>query len=450
MNFKMTSALLPLCILASLAACSSKPKLADIDPASNPSTEVSRLEAAIAEGHNKQLDVLANDDFEKAQKYLKEAQDDLASNQDQKEILGDVAQAQAYLNKAAETSEVRRPKVAQIIEAREKSLAAGARNFPRTAKDLKKVDDDLRSEAKKLDKLEVEEVAKFQRDYLNLELESVLETQIGDARSRIHAAEDAKAGKYAPTALKNAKVDMATAENKIRANRNMSGNFTADVAKSKETAVMLTSVLAATKGGKVDEGTATQLVQQEQKISSLNKNLESSQNTSQELEGQVMTQAQRLASQNARLQKADTAINLQNSIVAAQKNFSKDEAEVFQQGDKLVIRLKKIAFPSGTSNLPEASLDLLAKVRDIALGLNASNVVVEGHTDSTGGKAANMKISQSRADSVAKYLETNGLENASVSAVGVGFDKPLASNKTKTGREQNRRVDVIVTPSTVL
>ncbi|KYG64790.1 hypothetical protein AZI86_11335 [Bdellovibrio bacteriovorus] len=449
MNFKISARILPLCVFATLAACSSKPKMADIDPSSNPTTEITRLEAAIAEGHAKQLDVLASDDFEKAQKYLKEAQDDLASSQDQKEILGDVAQAQAYLDKATQTGEERRAKVSQIIEAREKSLAAGARNFPRTKEALKDIDDDLRSEAKKLDKLKVDEIAKFQRDYLNLELESVLETQLGDSRARIKAADDAKARKYSPSALKTAQVDMTTAENKIRANRNMPENFSADVAKSKESALMLTSVLAATKNGKVDEGTATRLVEQEQKISSLNKNLESSEATSQALEGQVLQQSQNMAAQNARLQKANSAIALQNSIAQAQKSFSKDEAEVFQQGNNLVIRLKKMEFPSGTANLPESSMDLLAKVRDIAVDLKASQVVVEGHTDSTGTKAANMKLSQIRADSVAKYLENNGLEEAKVSAVGVGFDKPLTSNKTKEGRAQNRRVDVIVTPTTL-
>ena len=102
-------------------------------------------------------------------------------------------------------------------------------------------------------------------------------------------------------------------------------------------------------------------------------------------------------------------------------------------------------FPSGRSDLPESSLALLAKAKDVAAELDPSQVLVEGHTDSIGSAAVNEKLSQARAESVVSYFENNGLKTK-IDAVGYGFDKPIASNKSAQGRAQNRRVDVIVTP----
>ena len=74
--------------------------------------------------------------------------------------------------------------------------------------------------------------------------------------------------------------------------------------------------------------------------------------------------------------------------------------------------------------------------------------MVEGHTDSTGSPGKNQELSQERAQAVASYFQSNGMESGKVEAVGYGFKKPLTSNKTKAGRAQNRRVDIIITPST--
>jgi OOP family OmpA-OmpF porin len=71
--------------------------------------------------------------------------------------------------------------------------------------------------------------------------------------------------------------------------------------------------------------------------------------------------------------------------------------------------------------------------------------IVEGHTDSKGSDAYNMKLSQRRAASVEKYLvEKFNIDAARLSTVGYGESKPVASNKTEAGRQQNRRVVVNV------
>ena len=70
---------------------------------------------------------------------------------------------------------------------------------------------------------------------------------------------------------------------------------------------------------------------------------------------------------------------------------------------------------------------------------------VSGHTDSRGGKNRNFRLSQQRAEAVAKFLTTiGGIEAARVRAKGMGADKPIANNKTREGRSKNRRIEVLI------
>lgn len=71
---------------------------------------------------------------------------------------------------------------------------------------------------------------------------------------------------------------------------------------------------------------------------------------------------------------------------------------------------------------------------------------IEGHTDADGSKAANLKLSQSRADSVRNYFITKfGIDGSRITAIGYGEDKPVASNKTAAGKAQNRRIEAVFT-----
>lgn len=146
---------------------------------------------------------------------------------------------------------------------------------------------------------------------------------------------------------------------------------------------------------------------------------------------------------------ASASVEFQKAMETARKQFSVDEAEAYQQGKNLLIRLKKINFVSGRSELPGASLSTLAKVSDVAKSLNASEIKVEGHTDSLGTATQNKTISEERAHAVASYFKSNGFSHIAVASEGYGFEKTIATNKSKVGRAQNRRVDIIITPEVV-
>ena len=75
------------------------------------------------------------------------------------------------------------------------------------------------------------------------------------------------------------------------------------------------------------------------------------------------------------------------------------------------------------------------------------NLVVEGHTDSTGSRGVNEKLSLARAETVVEYLGLRGVEQARLTPRGFAYDQPVASNATADGRQKNRRVEIEIAPS---
>jgi len=131
-----------------------------------------------------------------------------------------------------------------------------------------------------------------------------------------------------------------------------------------------------------------------------------------------------------------------------QRFFDRDEAEVYKQENQLVIRLKAVKFPLGQSILMPGTYTLLSKVQRAIRTFGEPQVVVEGHTDSTGSDEVNEHLSQQRAEAVMEYLVANKtLPSDKIMAVGFGSVRPLASNETPEGRAINRRIDVIITPT---
>lgn len=101
-----------------------------------------------------------------------------------------------------------------------------------------------------------------------------------------------------------------------------------------------------------------------------------------------------------------------------------------------------IQFDTNKSDIKSKYHDELKKLGDFLTEFPKATGVIEGHTDNVGDKAANMKLSQRRADSIRNYLvDKLGIAPDRIKAVGYGPTKPVASNKTKAGKEQNRRIE---------
>ena len=110
----------------------------------------------------------------------------------------------------------------------------------------------------------------------------------------------------------------------------------------------------------------------------------------------------------------------------------------------LVVNMADVLFDTARFNLRPAAREKLAKLSGIVLAHPGLRLDVEGHTDSTGSDEFNMKLSEQRAGAVLKYLVEQGLADSSLTAKGFGKTMPVADNGSAAGRQQNRRVEIIV------
>ncbi|MDP8988550.1 MAG: OmpA family protein [Acidobacteriota bacterium] len=106
--------------------------------------------------------------------------------------------------------------------------------------------------------------------------------------------------------------------------------------------------------------------------------------------------------------------------------------------------MSDVLFDSGQFSLKPGAREKLAKISGIVLAHPGLRITVEGHTDSVGGDDYNMKLSENRANAVRGYLVSQGLDSGSVTAQGFGKTRPVADNSNAAGRQQNRRVEMVV------
>ena len=115
--------------------------------------------------------------------------------------------------------------------------------------------------------------------------------------------------------------------------------------------------------------------------------------------------------------------------------------EMFEKGRATI----KVEFDTNKAVIKPVFDKEIQKFADVMKNYPDLKVVIEGHTDGTGGKVPNEKLSAKRADSVKSYLTKKfGIAESRVTAKGYGMSKPLDSNKTKAGRQKNRRVEAVV------
>lgn len=166
------------------------------------------------------------------------------------------------------------------------------------------------------------------------------------------------------------------------------------------------------------------------------------------LQNEQQAERERLESQKrAAEQRLEAERRFNKLYNEVQALFTKEEAECYKQGNRMVIRLRGMTFPVGQAIIMPENYPLLSKIQRALRTFTEPQVTIEGHTDSTGSSELNDHLSQQRAESVRQYLLANNIvrENQ-VAAAGFGASRPLAPNTTAEGRAANRRIDVIITP----
>lgn len=155
-----------------------------------------------------------------------------------------------------------------------------------------------------------------------------------------------------------------------------------------------------------------------------------------------------LAHKNTALAQADAdsareeaeAARLQNEEL--QRQLAELNARETDRG--MVVTLGDVLFATGHWELNSGAIANLNKLSAFLNEYPDRVVAIEGHTDNVGTDSSNLRLSQGRADSVRSYLLNQGITSSRLTTVGLGEASPVAGNDTATGRQQNRRVEVII------
>lgn len=443
-----------LVMVIAFAGCASKSlKPVEFAADADPNREISSLEQDLRIARGEHADVVSPTYFKKAEKSLAEAKELREDQKDNSKILKEVGLGRAALNEAVALQERTQSHFDDVIKARQAALSAGAATFQQS--ELKKVDEDFKdvtedieskaSNGKTFSEVSLNKRESLKKDYSKLELNSLKSKYLGRAQTLIENAEKNKASTYAPKTLTSARAKIKDAETTIANNRQDIGAIEAAVAEANLEAekLMRVTMTARSARGLSSEEIALDIEAKKEAISEAEMTAEQRAHVIKERNAQL---AGALGENQQYKRKAD----FEQTIAKAQQMFKPEEADVYRQGDKILIRLKSANFVSGRADIGPKAYPVLGKVKELLTEVNADDIVIEGHTDVTGSKAKNVELSKERADAVAAYL-TNNTQIApdQITTEGFGFDKPLAPNNTKQGRAQNRRVDIIVTPSVV-
>ncbi len=449
-------------------------------PSANAGAEIQKLQEEVAQAEKQQMGILAPESFPRAKKSLERADSLQSRGSSNEKVLEELGEARSYFEQAKSVSAISRNELSGIVEARQKALDAGAWRFERKElnaadRKLTRLANQIEDKDRSLD-LSVDERADLQKRYMDLEVRAVKSAYLGDAQSRIRSAKKMGAKRFAPRTLESAESKLRSAEMTIEADRGNPQRFSGLAAQANTEAQRLQKVtdLSRRSGGSGNEPLAVAVVNRDERIESINRQREQEAYRAKMSEEQMKAQEQRLRQEQEMAQRsaseaqqsadeAQRALQSQQQVeqayTEAQNSFTPEEAQVFRQGDRLILRMRSVTFSSGRADIPPASFATLNKVRDVAQKMKAQQIIVQGHTDSTGSADINMEVSRRRADVVAQYLRSQfedrrlgGVEETemvtpSIEARGFGYQQPVSSNKTKQGRALNRRVDIVISPS---
>lgn len=145
------------------------------------------------------------------------------------------------------------------------------------------------------------------------------------------------------------------------------------------------------------------------------------------------------SARSSQMQAADLAAREAEEL---QRQIDMLEAKATERG--LVLTLGDVLFATGRDDIQGGTNKNLERLVAFLNQYPERKVLIEGHTDNVGSAMFNQNLSRQRAESVRDYLNSRGIDNRRMTVSGYGFERPVASNATAIGRQQNRRVEVVI------
>jgi len=277
-----------------------------------------------------------------------------------------------------------------------------------------------------------------------------------EARNSVRIAKDAGAGQYAPSELQKAQDLLNEAEDYYRRKQGTGpiGTAAREAAQTAEEARVMSvkreqdEQAAQERKAAADQAAKAQAEAQAQQAAAAQAQAQAAQ-----------SQAEAQQAEQARQQAAQQAQQAEQARQQAEADKAQMRARMLQQLNQvlttkdtargLIVSMPDVLFDTGKADLKPTARERLAKVAGILLAYPDIHVEIDGYTDSTGSLEFNERLSQERAESVRSYLTSQGVNQSSITTQGFGPNDPIASNETSAGRQQNRRVELVVTGSSI-
>ena len=405
-------------------------------------------------------------------------------------VRSNASDAARYFKTATTSAELARVKLAQVMKSRQDAANAHA---PKLSPEIwleaqRKFADAIRllerGDLKATTRREIEATSL----YRDAELIAIKAEYLTETRRLLADADRARVGRYAPITLGKAKQLLANAERELNENRydtDLPRNLARQANYEAKHAIYLSEVVrrvrdkdltaerlvleweaslrevagAADVVPDMEDGPidlAAELVAYIDGVRIENQALaqEKSENETRlaDMEEEMAALDERLggatAERAALVQRLEAQARVKQQFEQVEKMFTSSEARVFREGNNIILRMVGLTFDSGDAQIKPQTFDLLAKVEKAIDVFPRSELIIEGHTDSFGGDASNQKLSQTRAESVQQYMiNAMRIPTYRLIATGYGETRPIASNETQSGRQRNRRIDIVIRPN---
>lgn len=473
-------------LLITALSCSGKSlNVKKISSEADPDKNISQLESTINTASNNDIQFLSPEWFNKAQESLSVAKNMRKEGDEISKILKYVATGNAQIKKAEENAKLARTAIPTAIKNREAARNAGATSlkeeYTEAEEKFLELTKSIENDNVRWAKNNEDSVARL---FDKLELKAIKQNMLGKVRDLIQEAKSKDAQKYTPKMLASTSTKLTDTDKFITNNRYkkelilekaQDALFQAqrlheilDLSKmirkqsSEKTALWFEGVInniAETIPAKDmrnrDFNTQTRNIKESIKV--LKNDQQFLAKAKIEHENEISDLRDKVTDLRAKVEGMSESQKEVLAELEAEKNFQKkfkeirtyfkpEEAEIYKtEGNDLLIRLRAIKFPVGKHILLPENYSILSKVQQSIRTFGEPEVIIEGHTDSTGSKELNEDLSHKRANSVLEYLSANEtLPTEKLMAVGYGSQKPIASNKNKEGRSLNRRIDIII------
>lgn len=446
-------------------------------------------DAAKAAADSANAELLAPRSYGRGVKEYNDAEEGLRRGRNIEFVRTNAAEAANHFKTAAEAAQLASTALAQVMKSRQDAANARA---PELSPEIwveaqRKFGDAIRllerGDLKNAKRRDIEATSL----YRDAELVAIKAQYLSETRRLLADADRARVGRYAPLTLGKAKQLLADAERELNENRydtDLPRSLARQANYEAKHAIYLSEVVRKVRDKKLTaeelvlsweqqmsvvagaadvvpdmedgpERLASELVAFVERLRNENQRLEQENAEDDirlaDLEEELRALDERLggatAERAALVQRLEAQNRVKEQFSQVEKMFSGDEARVFRQGDTVIMRLVGLTFDSGASQIRPDSFDLLAKVEKAIDVFPRSELTIEGHTDSHGGDDLNQKLSQERAESVQQYMiNAMRIPTYRLIATGYGETRPVASNETASGREKNRRIDIVIKP----